>query len=73
MKIEPNGGKIRTYKVPCLKGICDEMCEVEEIGYVNGILHLRCIECGFEHHGEGVISKWPIIYGTRNVWYDFFE
>jgi hypothetical protein len=47
-----NGGWLKTYKVPCLKGICDEICEVEELGYVNGVMHVRCLECGFEQHGE---------------------
>lgn len=61
MKKKTNGGILKIYKVPCLKqGACDdikkwdELVEVEEIGYRDGIMHVRCMKCGYEQHGEGI-------------------
>lgn len=61
MNMNTNGGMLKKYKVPCLKeGACDEvkdwneLVEVEEIGYRNGIMHVRCTKCGYERHGEGI-------------------
>ena len=47
MKQEPNGKMLKTYRMPCLKGTCDEIVDVEEIGYLNGVMHLRCSKCGY--------------------------
>ena len=48
MENEPNGGILKTYKTHCLRGLCNEIVEVEEIGYLNEIMHVRCIKCGYE-------------------------
>jgi hypothetical protein len=48
MENEPNGGKLKTYKTQCIRGLCDEIVEVEEIGYLNKVMHVRCIKCGYE-------------------------
>ena len=57
-----NGGILRRYKVPCLKdgacdevASCDELVEVEEIGYRNDVMYIRCLKCGYEQHAEGII------------------
>ncbi len=48
MEIEHNGGTLKTYTIPCLKGTCgDKIIEAEEIGYLNGVMHVRCKECGY--------------------------
>ena len=54
MKIETNGGRLKTFKLHCPKGICDEIVEVEEIGYLNGTMHVRCMKCGFVLQNEGL-------------------
>ena len=48
MENEPNGGILKTYKTKCISGQCDEIVEVEEIGYLNEVMHVRCIKCGYE-------------------------
>ena len=48
MENKPNGGKLKTYKTQCIRGLCDEIVEVEEIGYLNEVMHVRCIKCGYE-------------------------
>lgn len=62
MNNNTNGGKLKIFKAPCLKdGACDEvknwneLVDIEEIGYRNGIMHVRCLKCGYERHGEGII------------------
>ena len=52
INIETNGGHLRTFKSRCLKGICGEIIDVEEIGYINGIMHVRCLKCGYVLHNE---------------------
>lgn len=49
MEMEHNGSTLKTYKIPCLKGTCgdNKIIEAEEIGYLNGIMHVRCKECGY--------------------------
>jgi len=46
-KLVTNGEWLKTYKMPCLKGLCDGIVEVEKIGYRNGIMYVRCKKCGY--------------------------
>lgn len=52
MKNQTNGGILKTYKMPCLKGTCNEIVEVEEIGYIDSTRHLRCLKCGYVQQVE---------------------
>lgn len=61
MKKSTNGEILKTYKMPCLKGICDEIVDVEEIGYINNAMHLRCIKCGYVQQIDGVISVKSVV------------
>ena len=56
MKKYTDGKILKTYKMPCLKGICNEIVDVEEIGYIDNTMHLRCIKCGYVQQIEGVMS-----------------
>lgn len=56
MKKCANGEILKTYKMPCLKGTCDEIVDVEEIGYIDDTIHLRCLKCGYVQQMEGVMS-----------------
>lgn len=57
MKKQTNGGVLKTYKMPCLKGICNDLVEVEEIGYIDDSIHLRCINCGYVQQVDGKIHS----------------
>ena len=46
-KIETNGEILRTYEMPCSKCSCEKAVELEEIGYINGAMHVRCKRCGY--------------------------
>lgn len=54
MKIETNGGRLKTFKSHCPQGICDEIVEIEEIGYLNGTMHVRCTKCGLVLQNDGL-------------------
>lgn len=55
MMRETNGGNLKSYKARCLKGICNETVDVEEIGYLNGTMHVRRVKCGYIKQSENLI------------------
>ncbi len=55
MNAETNGGRLKTFKSQCPQGICNEIVEIEEIGYLNGTMHVRCMKCGFVIQNDGLI------------------
>ena len=54
MNSETNGGNLKTFKSPCPQGTCNEIVEIEEIGYLNGTMHVRCMKCGFVIQSDGL-------------------